>query len=399
MHRLLTTIRAYALPALLMRGTAIGVQFVVMLALGVTLGLAQFGELAVVWATAQIVAQLISLGAPAFLLGGAVRLRTVVWLILIGPACLACAGWAAGLLLWPETAWLPIILCAVGLNAVAGVASLWRSRGAGNLAMLLRDAGPYIALFIAASGGHLTATDALAVVGGLCVVSAGAALLAYARHVPACAEGPSQPWRPAIWSSAIGGVALAHMDVLMLGDVVEPEAVGLYVLVKRCANLALVPISVATWVTAPALAKALRNSDHADIQRHAYLANRIALMWWWPLALCGAVSVVFVPQALGLLLVLMLGGLIQAACASATPVSTLGPFPALAAISRTLGLCVFLCAAVVLWQALTPLSVAVLFVLAQGVAAIYLRRALWDRLGVETAGIGLHFRRFAWRMP
>lgn len=397
LSRLALGLGAVALPTLVLRGATIGVQFAVMVALAATLGMERFGELALYWAAAQVAAQILSFGAPTYLLGGYFDLRRLLWLLVLGPVAVAVIAGAAMPAVLPSYPWGAVFVCALGLNGVSGVASLWRSRGQGNLAILLRDAGPYVALFAMAFWFANTAMDlTLLSVGAIC---GGFALASLVLFVAAGRDDKSSgPWHPSIWTGTVAGVGLAHVDILILGAVAPAEALGFYALVKRVANLTVVPVSVATWVTAPRLARALRAGDTTAAQAQVYLANRIALVWWFPLAL-GAVCVgLTMPEAFSLLAVLVVGGLVQAYVAAAIPTSTLGPAPTLASHARMLSLAAYLIAALVLWPVLTPLANAVLYVLAQVSGAIYLRRAIADRLGIETAGIGAIGRRREWRM-
>lgn len=154
-ERLSRLISTVAGPTLLLRAGVIGGNFVVMMGLAWGLGLARFGEVAVLWSMAMMAATTLSIGAPLLLLrvmgdGTGIRASALVRQGLVFPALLTVI--AVGILpvLVPGLPWGPVMLVGLAINGLNCLASMMRALGSVQLSMFLRDGAPQLALGMAA---------------------------------------------------------------------------------------------------------------------------------------------------------------------------------------------------------------------------------------------------------
>lgn len=335
---------------ILLRGLTVGVNFAVMLWLAAALGLAGFGRLALLWGVALVLAPLLSLGGPLVLLrqltdGSRLPLARIAGLALFGPALLAVILGGPLSLFWPGGHWPVILLLALGINLLACVASVARALGAVSGSMGLRDAGPHLALFagwalLPGAAPELilwAAAGMMLALGG----AVGLACLWQLRRRQGDDPAPAD-WRM-LWLSAVLGSGVSQMDIVTGALVISPEALGLYAVLRRIANLVALPVSVATWVSAAPISAAFAKGQRQALQTATAMGSRIAFGAGALLFVIGLLSLpliaVLAPEGAGqmamVVVALSLGGAFgQVWFAAAFPLATLCGYGAEAAIAR-----------------------------------------------------------------
>ncbi len=395
-----------AIGPLLVRGGLVGLNFAIMLWLAATLGLAGFGTLAFLWGLALVLGTVLSFGGPLILLrrltGGRTDLSAILPLICFYPAL------AASVLLWPLAAlfpaipWLAVLALAVAVNALTGLASVLRTMGSVQGSMILRDGVPQVILAVAAlfSGGdvaHLLAVAAL-LAGGFCaIVLCGVIWRNRAQSAAAPAKMPRSEG-VALWGNAVLGIGVAQVDLIIGGLLLPPEALGLYALLRRVANLIALPVTVATWVSAGPIAAAARAGDRRALQAASVTACRIAVGWGGALCLAALVGVIalpwIVPAAQGavsqiVFAILLSGAAVQVICAAGLPVATLSGRASDAALARLIGVAGYLGGVALTGSTLGLMTQATVYTLAVSGGTVWLWWRLRRKLGVDTAATAL----------
>ncbi|PXW68946.1 O-antigen/teichoic acid export membrane protein [Loktanella sp. PT4BL] len=381
----------------------VGVNFLVMLGLAAWLGLEAFGRLAALWGTGLVVGTLVSVGGPVILLrvltdGRGLRRADIFRVAVLYPAMLALVAWGFGALIWPALPWLAIMSVGFCVNLLGCLASIMRALGSVHLSMALRDAGPQVALGVA---GLVLPEAGVAGILLLCaLVMAGFATVGVLWAIPRMqgAQVLARRYRPylslSLWATSVTGMVVAQIDLIVGGAVISGEALGVYAVLRRVANLVALPVSVATWVSGPAVSAAKGAGDMAALARASAQGSQIAA---WPgLALFG-MAVLALPvlpylfaQTVGaapglVLVVLLLGALGQVVLASSFTVATLCGLQRCALAARLLMTGLYL-AWFAWWGAeLTALTNALGYVGALSLGGFALWWAVWRKLGIDTS--------------
>ena len=154
------------------------------------------------------------------------------------------------------------------------------------------------------------------------------------------------------------------------------------------------PVSVATWVSAPAVSAAFGAQDRAALQSASAHGSRIA--WAPSVVLCGMglacvlgalvlPEPVLSPQMALVFAVMLCGALGQAFWASGYTVATLTDGPALSFAARLIVLAGYLAMAFGQGAGLSALGNALAYVVAMSAGSFWLWMALRRRCGVDTS--------------
>ncbi|MBQ2260176.1 MAG: hypothetical protein II336_02270 [Loktanella sp.] len=398
--------------AILLRGGLVAGNIAVLSGLALLLGLDGFGALIVAWGLALVGSTLLGFGGPLTLLA---RLGAGQGMhpLALGVLCFGLPGLAALLvlpvlhLIWPAMPWAAVLALAVAINLAACLASVLRALGVLHLSMALRDAAPLLALGLAGLSGGGTAPIlwlTAALLGLICLLAVGLCL-----RDPGCAqiigrEMPAAIVQPGLWASAVLGMVLAQVDIILGGQLLSAEQIGLYALLRRIANLVALPVTVATWVSAGPISAAHAANDLPALQQASLSGARIAV---WPglalalLALASLPVLVWslpdlrLPVLWPVLLVLLAGTLVQLICAQGVTVASLTGHGDLAARARLAGVLGYL-AAVASAPAPDPLRNALCYALGLCLCHGLLWLWLWRATGVNTLAFQIGGR--AWRM-
>ena len=406
-------INAAAAGAVLLRVGIVGVNFAIMMGLAAYLGLATFGTLALYWGIVLVLGTVVSLGGPLIILrrmtdGGGMDAWQILWNGLVSPLVLAGVLLLPLYWLWPSLPWSVLLGVAIGVNALSCLASVLRGMGSVNMSMALRDAGPQVAL-----GLGVLVAGPVDIVGGL--TSAGAiiatlTIVVWSAFVigKTCATGDGmRPDRLSLWATSMLGIGAAQMDLIVGGLFLPPEALGLYALLRRIANLVALPVSVATWVSAGPVSASFGAGDMRGLQEASNAGNRVALFSGVVLFLAGVCGLAVVPFFVApdfvmvtqvALSVLLCGAFVQVWFASGYTVATLCGFAYVAAFSRLVSLVTYTLAvfavgtgvglvlnAVFYTGAVTAGSVVVWFALRRHIAIDTAASALWQGKPVRRA--------------
>lgn len=391
-----------------MRGGLVAVNLGVLVGLAWGLGFDNFGQLVVGWGLALIGATLLGFGGPLILLarlgdGAGMHPRAVVALCLVFPVLAAGVGALILPLLWPNQPWVAVLGVAVAVNLASCLASIWRALGSVHQSMILRDGVPVLALGLAGLTGLAPAGilwGAALILGAACLLAA-ALVLAHPQLSSLIGrDKPAGPLTVNLWATSVLGMVLAQVDIVVGGQFLTPEQIGVYALLRRLANLVALPMSVATWVSAGRISAAHAARDPIALQSASDAGARIALLPGLGLAgltlFALPALMVWLPDLpVPVLLVLLGGTLVQLAFAQGTTVATLTGGGHLAAIARLAGVLCYL-ALVLLLAPQDAMGNALAYVCATSLCAALLWVWVWRGLGVNTlARLG---REPAWRM-
>jgi O-antigen/teichoic acid export membrane protein len=374
------------------RAAIVGVNFGVMMLLAATLGFDAFGKLAVFWGIALVIAPVVSFGGPLLLLraltdGGGVSARGILLHIVTLPAAMALAGMIIFAVIWPALPWELILLNAFCINVLTCIASVMRALGSVNISMALRDCGPQVSLGLAVliAGPVLLAA---AFWMACFAVAAGAWVLRHSHRrniINQC--HPTPRVSPSLWGTSVLGVGLSQVDIIVGGALLSPTQIGLYVVLRRVANLVALPVSVATWVSANAVSETHARGDLHGLQAASLMGSRVALVPGLLLFLLGLSALPFLASdACGIFTLLLSGAALQVVFASGFTVATLGGMAQFAALSRGVSIGIYLAFAVLVTG---PVSNAVAYVGAVSLGSAALWAAIWHRTTVDTSAFAL----------
>ncbi len=405
--------KAAAAGTMVVRAGIVGVNFAVMMGLAYALGLEAFGSLALWWSIALVAGTAFSFGGPLILLrgmtdGSGIQFAGIMRVAVIYPAMLAALAYGPLWVMWPALPWLTLIAVALATNLLSCLASVLRGLGSVQGSMILRDAGPQLALGAALV---LRSGD----------VQAGLAMAALLMALVACVAMlwitlPQSDARRAwprdagpLWGASVLGVGVAQADLIVGGLFLPPEVFGLYAILRRLANLIALPVTVATWVSAAPISAAFGAGDVHGLQRASAAGSRIAVLSGGAIFAAVILALALIPLAVapghlhiaqGVLALLALGGFVQVWFASGFTVATLCGFARYAVLARLSMVGLYLVAAFALGPALTAFANAAIYVGAMSIGSVALWWALRRTVGVDTsAGVLLQRRVARWRAP
>lgn len=385
----------------------VGANFLVMLGLAAWLGLETFGQLAVLWGAGLVAGTLVSLGGPVILLrvltdGQGLRAADIFRVAVLYPAALALGAWGCGTLIWPAMPWLAITGVGFCVNLLGCLGSIMRALGSVHLSMALRDAGPQVALGVAAL--LLPDTGAAGILLLCALVMAGFAAVGVLWAIPRMqgTQVLARLHRPylslSLWATSVTGMVVAQMDLIVGGAVISGEALGIYALLRRVANLVALPVSVATWVSGPAVSAAKGAGDITALARASARGSQIAILPGLVLFGMALLALLVLPYMLAqtagavpqfIFGVLLLGALGQVVLASSFTVATLCGLQRCALAARLLMTGLYL-AWFAWWGAeLTALTNALGYVGALSLGGLALWWAVWRKLGIDTSAMVL----------
>lgn len=279
------------------RGVVVLMNFLSLLLVAHMLGVSSYGRFVLVWSGALVIASVLSLGAPTYLMremsvskisdGKGVTYGEALWLALIFPALIALmlgallrvmeiSNW---MLLPPQVMHAGLWILALGwlLNLNANMASAIHAQGGVGISMFQRDAMPQcfsiVAATIAVASGRPSVDDELVIVTlgwlfslmtGWCFL-VGIVIFARNRRYPVFGVS-ARKYTFSFWGSSILGALWAQVDVLVGSLFLTPAQLGTYNILRRVANLAALPIVISSWVTVGDFSRAFFLNDVAALQ-------------------------------------------------------------------------------------------------------------------------------------
>ena len=384
-----------AAQTLSLRAGVVGVNFVVMLGLAALLGFDTFGQLAAIWGAALVAGTVVSLGGPLVLLrlltdGQGMRARDILKIALLFPAFLAVVIFGVAENLWPAWPWAAILSAGVLVNTLGCLASVMRALGSVQASMALRDAGPQLSLGLAAvvaggaGAGVILLTSAAMM---LLLACTGGYLVCRQVGISHILSSAPRPYLSvSLWGTSVVGMVVAQIDLVLGGAVISAEQLGLYAVLRRVANLVALPVTVATWISAPSVSAAHAGGNTAGLARASATGSQIALVPGLALFLIGLAALPLIPAGFALVYaVLLLGALGQVVLASGFTVATLCDLPRFAMGARVL-----MVAGYLLWfrwwgAELTVTANALGYVGAMTLGGAALWWGIRRRLGVDTS--------------
>ena len=385
--------------ALVVRMGIVGLNFAVMMGLAWLLGIDLFGQLIVIWGLALIGSSILSVGAPLMLLralsdGGRMTVGAVVCHLFLYPIALAAVGWVVLPLIFPALPWLPILAVAFGIHLITCLTSIMRSLGSVDWSMALRDAGPLLALGLAALIWAENSATIMIAAAFILAVFAGTAvcfcLVHPDRNTLIRTDGPREPIAMSMWGTSLLGMLLAQVDIVVGGAFLSDEQIGLYALLRRLTNLVVLPVSVATWVSSVPIAKAFGGEDRIGLIRAAARANQIAVFPGLLLMGCAICALIVAqwfaigPEGTTVCLVLLAGALVQLGLAATFTVATLCDLAFFAGLARLSSLVIYLLL-VMSVPVITPTINAVAYVTAISVGSWILWSVVRHKHGIDTS--------------
>ncbi len=390
-----------------LRSALIGVNFVIMLGLAALLGLEAYGALMVAWGLTLVMSTILSVGGPLAMLrnltnGGVMSHRGLFDQAILYPALVAAVCWIVLPRWLPIADWQIIIPSAFFINAVTCLASLARALGSIRVSMVLRDGAPQLALGLAAFcmliWPFLPPLFIIGVAGAILGLVTLVGLYRCALHPEFCRiVEPGRavlPIETGLWGASVLGMVLAQIDIIVGSRFLSGDQIGLYALLKRIANLVALPVSVATWITAPPVSAAFGAGDDEGLQAASRRGSRVALVPGILLFLTAVFALPFLPldsEPQGSLIYLTLLGsaMVQVVFASSFTVANLCGGALHAAAARIISICVYMLFAIYAGVELSPLVNAVAYAVGTAVGSLALWAVIWERLGVDTSAIAL----------
>lgn len=401
--------KASAAGTMVLRGGIVALNFALMIGLATLMGLSAFGELAVMWGLALVVSTVLSFGSPLMLLrsltdGGGLHPNTLFTQVMVLPVALAIGAFVVLNALFPALPWVAILSVGLGINLIACLASIMRALGSVQASMALRDAGPPVALALAAiaalgSQAPLILMHCVIWLGTMGMF-AGVWCVRHARwddliKTDGTRGGIAWP----LWGTSVLGMGLAQIDIIIGGSILSSEQIGLFVVLRRVANLVALPVSVATWVSAGPVSAAHGADNLDDLRRASAAGSQIAfipgvILFGLALAVLPvlhlAIGETIDAQGRWVFLTLLFGGLIQVVFAASFTVATLCGQAHLAAMSRLISIFLYLCTVWVIDPALIgPLENALIYVGATSLGIVVLWWQIRKKLQVETSALVL----------
>lgn len=384
-----------------LRVAVVGFNLTTMLGLAGLLGFETFGQLSVLWGASLVAGTVLSIGGPVILLrmltdGEGLRGRDICKLSVLYPAVLALLVGLVVAAVLPDWPWAAILSAGLGANALGCVASVMRALGSIQVSMVVRDAGPQMALGFASVLSLGARADAVLMT---CAVLMG--VLASAGVLWAWRQGRMDAILTtrarafgcmALWANSVLGMIVAQIDLIVGGAVISAEQLGVYAVLRRLANLVALPVSVATWVSAPAVSSAHGARDANGLNRASAQGSKIAMLPGVVLCAVGFMALPVLPFIIpqptgtaGVMAVLLLGAMGQVVFASSFTVATLCDMPAAAMRARLLMIALYL-----LWfqwwgPELTLLSNAFGYATALTLGGVALWWTVKRQLGVDTS--------------
>ncbi|WP_322891587.1 MULTISPECIES: hypothetical protein [unclassified Yoonia] len=393
---------------IMVRGGLLAANVAVLLGLVVLLGLDGFGVLIVAWGLALVAATVLGLGGPLILLarlgdGAGMHPRAVVLLCFVFPFIAAAVAALVLPLIWPGLPWRAVLAAAIAVNLASCLASILRALGSVHLSMILRDGAPVLALGVAGLTGLAPSVilwGTALILGVICLLATLLVLRHPLRPTLIGRGKPAGALTANLWATSVLGMVLAQVDIVVGGQFLTPEQIGVYALLRRLANLVALPMSVATWVSAGRISAAHADRDLHALQSASDAGARIALLPGLGLAgltlLALPVLMVWLPDLpVPVLLVLLGGTLVQLAFAQGTTVATLTGGGHLAALARLAGVLCYL-ALFLLVAPQDAMGNALAYACATSLCSALLWVWVWRGMGVNT--LARLVGRPAWRM-
>lgn len=386
-----------------LRMGVVGVNLAVMLGLAWLLGFETFGRLVALWGASLVVGCVLSLGGPVILLrmltdGKGMRGRDICKVCVVYPAALALVIGLVASFVWPFWPWTAVLCAGFFANALGCLASVMRALGSVQASMLVRDGAPQVALGLAGVVAQSAGAGAVLMVCAILMAAIGIAGGLWVLRHPRMPSIRSDASRPvcdmSLWAASVLGMIAAQIDLVLGSTVISAEQLGVYAVLRRLANLVALPVTVATWVSAPAVSAAHGAADTKALARASAHGSKIAMLPGAVLFGAGVVALPFMPLVLPymsgvgsavVLALLMLGALGQVVFTSSFTVATLCEMPSLAMRARLLMVVLYL-----LWfqwwsAELTMVLNALGYVGALTLGCAMLWWAIRRQLGVDTS--------------
>lgn len=420
-----TPSRSRFAPLLIVRGTIVGLNFFSTLAVAAILSPSEFGQFVYVWALAQVLAAVASVGGQAYLLReasarlsnpdrGVSRSEALCIAVLYPTAIIGAFGVSARILpditspLTGSSFTLandPLVIGAISwiIVILGNLAVPYRVRGSTTTSMLLKDASPHLIIMGALLAAWIFNGQTAFFIAYAFVVF-GIAVVALAATVIVCSAQPNSPmWRSSaatrapdlwkFWVSAILGAATVQLDVIIGSQFLSSSQLGHYQILRRVANLISLPQVVSNWTASVGLGSAhagadlkrLRSLARAGAAR-AFVAGAalaLALMVAFPVVLY-AYAIPFSGTILATFAILILAGLINVAFGVNFMFASQCGMEMSAIAARLLGVLVLPLALVIPVLNGTGALLAFVFALSVLVSNMALSVSIWRATAVDT---------------
>ncbi|MCF7779651.1 oligosaccharide flippase family protein [Sulfitobacter sp. M220] len=316
----------------IVRGTVVGSNFASMILLAFVLPLHIYGSVVLTWSVILLLSAIGGLGAGAYILremsarvegnksvsgisfSTAISL-TVIWPLII--ILLIMIGVAAGLPIFKEifedfsianfnykiSDLALICLISWLINIISHLANMMRVQGKIITPMVLRDSGPQLMLLIGAVvtlaiwPNNVTVTKILAIYATMAtsiVILTSCSIFLRSRAISvlfAHRGETSNKFNLSFWGVSVTGTAWNNADIIIGGFLFSPEAIGIYQIIKRVANLASMPQIVANWAIVVSLSRSHAARDSNRIQNSLRQGAKLSFVPLLVLSICCSVII------------------------------------------------------------------------------------------------------------
>lgn len=295
-------------------------QLIIVIVAGKLLDAATFGRFAIIYAGARLLASVVGLGAPSFLLKDVParqargepwhKVSAVLRQFFLLPA-LGCilAAFVLEALGYSGTGYYPLYFgegAALALTAylwsTALLFGVWvRATRSSMEAMFISDLAPPLALLAALLALWGLGDTSLVHIFVLCCA------LLFAGQLVMTGWHLLRRWIPVggadaapialrqvtpYWSTVLLNTASSQIDIIIAGAVTTPVATGVYAVIKRITNIIAIPQSIIVWILAPRVSRASAVDDRPALAAAARYSSRFAFL---PALVIGALIGVTAP--------------------------------------------------------------------------------------------------------
>lgn len=398
-----------------------------MLVIASLMSLEEFGRFAVYWSTILVLGAFASIGAPQFLLrelaayqaapGRGVSLSYATKLAVIIPGIVLASAYGiysalrlfgiALPLLPGDVAAFSIVIASMVSVQVQHVAIIFRVFECKNSAMYISLAGNQFILL--ASLVLMTACaepsadlllNMFALSGAVVVILIWICHWAFFPVGTLFRETEESKLSLSFWVNGTLSILIKHTDTFIGGAFLVAEHLGVYQVVKRISNLAILPKTVSDWDLTTEIAQSAAVADAARLEAHARRYLHISV--WPSLVFAGAVlslspvimrfyEVGFSWYWVALFVLMLANPIIRVLYGGHMTFATQLQLEHFSAIARFGAFFVVVGAYLLLPVNKTPISIAAAFLLMTTLSSTVIWLAVRARAGVDTS-IGLYFR-------
>jgi len=372
----------------------LGVNFLSLLIAAFVLGPAQFGEFVRYWSYSSVLASVISFGAPVYLLrafslgsrGGSegvsrvqafnfILIYPISAITLIYLASMAAKYNFPKVFTLNEEPIVSILAMALSLHVISCASSALRMQDWPTFSMASRDGLPgalIIIASIAVSFQNEQSVNAVVKLLSMSLMFVSCALLMVMlersrRHPIFRTAGRGIGYQLSYWGNATIGTVWAQIDIVVISTLAPGATVGIYTIMRRIANLAAMPVSIATWIIVKKVGESYHEGSREGIQQASNEGLRITLApaLFLMLASVAAIPLVFHIYNIDLkvinfapYLLLLVCSMISVYFATSTTVASLCGLENYALAARLCGILTFIVCVAILGEKVSLVEVA-----------------------------------------